>query len=319
MNAAWFALIGCGVLAAGAVVAAGVASRRALVGPVAFLFTAAASALVFPAALSVLLSSNTVSTPVLLSLPALGAQLAFRVDPLSAFFLLMISAVSALAALYSVGYIGRYRNENLIRYYPVLLLFFSGIIGVVCTADWFFFLVFWEFMTLCSYLLVIFEKQSATAPRAGLKYIVMTHAATALMLIAVIVLWNGSHSFSFEAARATLTTLVATKPVMAHVLLGLWFVAFGTKAGLLPFGDWLPDAYAAAPTSASAAFGGTMTKLAVYGMLRVFVDLAPSSEITMIWGVIIAIFGAGSIFMGTLTALAQSDSKRLMRASALRS
>ncbi len=311
MNAAQLVLLGCGLLLAGALVSAVTAGNRRLVGALAFLFVLAAGACLFPAALSVLLG-RPASTGLLLAVPTLGAQLRFSVDPLSAFFLLLISGISVFATLYSLGYLARYPEQHLSRYYPLLLLFLASIVAVVSTRDWFFFLVFWELMTVCSYFLVIFEREHPAAPRAGFKYLVLTHAATALLLIAVILVWNRAHSFSFDATAVVLRDLTAHSPALLHVLLGMWFIAFATKAGLLPFGDWLPDAYAAAPTSASAAFGGTMTKLAAYGLLRVFVDQLPPSDITRLWGLIIALFGAASMFIGTLRALAQSDAKRLM-------
>jgi hydrogenase-4 component B len=208
----------------------------------------------------------------------------------------------------------RYRDQHLVRYYPLLLLFFAGIIGVVCVADWLFFLVFWEFMTICSYFLVIFEKENPTSLRAGFKYMVMTHTATGLMLIAVIAVWHAAepHSFSFAAARNAMADLAITRPALLHLLLALWFVAFSTKAGVLPFGDWLPDAYSAAPSGASAAFAGTMTNLGLYGLLRVFLEMLPAAETSAVWGILIALFGAGSVFVGTITALSQDDSKRLL-------
>ena len=314
MNAAQLVLIGVGILAGGAVVTALISSQRKTVGPVAFLFVLSAGILVFYSGLSVLMSNQAVVTGTLLTVPTLGAELVFRVDQLSALFLIIISVISMLTTLYSLGYMVRYRDQHLIRYYPLLQLFFVGIIGVVCMADWFFFLIFWEFMTLCSYFLVIFEKDNPVSLRAGLKYIIVTHAATALMLIAIIVLWKagGSHSFSFAAAKVGMAELAASKPVLLHLLLGLWFVGFGTKAGVLPFGDWLPDAYPAAPSGAAAAFGGSMTKLGIYGLLRVFVEMLPPSEFSSVWGIAIAVMGAASIFVGTITALAQDDCKRLL-------
>jgi hydrogenase-4 component B len=109
-----------------------------------------------------------------------------------------------------------------------------------------------------------------------------------------------------------MAALAQSRPVVLHVLLALWFIGFATKAGILPFGDWLPDAYPAAPSGATAAFAGTMTKLGIYGLLRVFVELLPASQFSAIWGIVIALFGTGSIFVGTLTALSQDDAKRMM-------
>ena len=314
MSAAQAVLIGAAILVIGAASAALLARRRRAVGPLSFVFALVACAFIFPAGLSVLLSDRPAAMHSLLEIPMLGAALAIRIDQLSALFLLIISVICTLVTLYSISYMSRYRDQGLIRYYPLLLLFFAGTVGVVCMADWLFFLVFWEFMTICSYFLVIFEKENPVSQRAGLKYVIITHAATALMLIAIIAVRQAAqpHSFSFAAARETVGQLAAAKPALLHVLLALWFIGFGTKAGVLPFGDWLPDAYPAAPSGASAAFAGTMTNLGMYGLLRVFLEMLPASDFQTTWGIVIAVFGAGSIFVGTLTALAQDDSKRLL-------
>lgn len=314
MSAAQAVLIGIGILGAGSVVTALTAGRRQTVGPLGFAFALAAGVFLFAAGLSVLTADRAAAGMTLLEVPMIGAALELRVDQLSGVFLLIVAVMCVLTTLYSTSYMERYREESLLRYYPILLLFFAAIVGVVCVADWFFFLIFWEFMTLCSYFLVIFEKGRAAALRAGFKYFVITHTATALLLIAVISSWQVSqpHSFSFAGARDAMMQLAATKPWLLHVLLALWFIGFGTKAGVLPFGDWLPDAYPAAPTGASAAFGGSMTKLGIYGVLRVFVEILPVSDFSQVWGIVIAVFGAVSIFVGTLTALAQDGSKRLM-------
>ena len=314
MNPAQLVLIGSAILVVGAVAAALAARWRSVVGTLSFLFALTASVVIFSAALSVLMANRAAVTGRLIDLPLIGAALTYRVDQLSALFLLIISVISALVTLYSISYMQRYENQHLVRYYPILLLFFAGIVSVVCTADWLFFLVFWELMTVCSYFLVIFERDNPLALRAGIKYFVITHAATTLMLIGIIVLWHTSqpHSFSFAAAKSAIGELAATKPALLHVLLALFLVGFGTKAGVLPFGDWLPDAYPAAPSGASAAFAGCMTKLGIYGLLRVFLEMLPASEFSAVWGVVIAVLGTGSIFVGTLTALAQDDSKRLM-------
>src|SRR5512140_2052390 len=248
----------------------------------------------------------------LLLIPALGASLLVHVDALSAVFLAIISVISLLTTLYSVHYLDRFTRDTLAKYYPVLLVLFAGIIGVVVTADLLFFLVCWELMTLASFFLVVFERENQAAQRAGLKYFVVNQAAALGMLAAAVVLWRVAGSFSFDALRAALGQLLVASPFRAHLLLALFFIAFATKAGVLPMGSWLPDAYPAAPTSATALFGGIMSKLGIYGLLRVFLQLLPLSSATTFWGGVIAVAGLGSLFVGTLMALQQDDTKRLM-------
>lgn len=248
----------------------------------------------------------------LLSIPAIGASLAIHPDPLSAIFLAITATVAFLTTLYSVEYMDRFRGDSVAKYYPVLQLLFAGIIGVVVTADFFFFLVFWELMTLASFFLVTFERKNRASQRAGLKYFIVNQAAALGMMAAALILWRQSGSFHFEAFRETLGLMLASEPFVGHLVLLLFFLGFATKAGILPMGSWLPDAYPAAPSGATAAFGGTMTNLGVYGLLRVFLHLLPLSPATTAWGVLIALAGLGSLFVGTLTALRQDDTKRVM-------
>jgi hydrogenase-4 component B len=97
----------------------------------------------------------------------------------------------------------------------------------------------------------------------------------------------------------------------------LFFLGFGTKAGLLPMGDWLPDAHPAAPSGVSAALSGLLVKLGIYGLVRVFVSFLPASAVSEGWGTAIALVGAVSLFVANLTALEQTDSKRLMAFSTI--
>ncbi|MFB3880869.1 MAG: proton-conducting transporter membrane subunit [Armatimonadota bacterium] len=304
-----------GLLVAGSLFTALTSRRRELCSYLALGFVAGASALSLWAGMVALVGpGDGAGEASLAGVSALGASLSLGVDRLSGLFLVIVSVVAVLSTLYSTGYMRRYPQENLVRYYPILLLFFAGIIGVVTIRDWLFFFVAWEFMTVCSYFLVIFEEDNPVALRAGLKYLIVTHAATVCMFVAAIVLWHTAapRSFSFASSAQAMAALAQSRPAILHALLALWFIGFATKAGILPFGDWLPDAYPAAPSSASAAFAGTMTKLGVYGLLRIFVDLLPASQFSEIWGVLIALFGTGSIFVGTLTALQQDDAKRMM-------
>jgi hydrogenase-4 component B len=303
------------VLVIGAAVTAVTARSRRASALLAVVFVAVAAALILWGAAVRLGSAGAgLSGPVLARVEGLGAELAPAVDPLSALFLLVIAVMAFLSTLYSTGHLRVYGEEHPARYYPILLIFFAGVMGVVVVRDWFFFLVFWELMTVCSYFLVVYEKENPVSLRAGLKYVVTTHVATLLMLIGAVVLWHTAepHSFSFAASAEALGKLGAARPVALYAVLALWLVGFATKAGILPFGDWLPDAYPAAPTGATAAFAGTMTKLGIYGLLRVFVELLPVSPASAVWGVVIAVLGTGSIFVGTITALSQDNVKRLM-------
>jgi len=248
----------------------------------------------------------------LFTVPGLGAILTFRIDYLSCVFLILIAIVGVCAALYSIRYMDHYKRSNLTSYYSPLLLFLGAMMALVGMADMFFFFIFWELMTLTSYFLVVFERQKRENLRAGFKYFLMTHIATVCMFIGAILIYVHGKSFSFENLRETLGQLMSTYPSLVHLILGLFFVGFATKAGIFPFGDWLPDAHPAAPSGVSAILSGVMIKMGAYGLLRVFITILPSSYYTSFWGGLIATFGTLSLFMGTLAALMQKDSKRLL-------
>jgi hydrogenase-4 component B len=310
------------ILTAGAVVTAAMARNRSTGGWVALLFVAFAAAMSAVVALPVLVNGEPAGYVSGIIIPGLQAELSFTVDALSALFLILIAIVAVVATLYSIGYMESYPRENLARYYAPLLLFIAGMIGVVSVSDWFFFLVFWEFMTLASYFLVIFERENPVSLRAGFKYFLITHVATALMFAAAIITWKASAvpGFDFLFARQSMETMAHARPWLLHLVLALWFIGFGTKAGMYPFGDWLPDAHPAAPSSVSAMLSGIMIKLGVYGIARVFlwtIMPALSHDAVIVWGLVIAAFGVASAVIGSIVAVQQNDCKRLLAFSSI--
>lgn len=303
------------LLLIGAVVSGLMRSWRAA-GWMASLFVAAAAVLALLDGIQVIASGQPVRAPILV-LPGFGSELAIWLDPLGAGFLLLIATLSLVATIYSIGYMQHYTQYSPRRFYLPLLFFIAMMMGVVCVRDWLFFLVFWELMTLASYFLVTFERGDPTVMRAGFKYFVMTHVASAGLLIAAIVLWCTTGSFSFDAQTAGLAAMSAG---LQNFLLGLYLLAFATKAGIFPMGDWLPDAHPVAPSGVSAILSGVMIKLGAYGVLRVFWQALPGygtrSEV-MTWGVIIAALGTLSAFVGGVTAMRENDCKRLLAFSSI--
>ena len=124
-------------------------------GLVATVFVGLAAVLSWIDGLKVVLGGQPIYARIA-ALPTFGSELSVHLTPLGAGFLLLITAVSFVATLYSIGYMQSYRQESPARFYGLLLLFVAGMIGVVSVRDWLFFFVFWELMTLPSYFLVTF-------------------------------------------------------------------------------------------------------------------------------------------------------------------
>jgi len=304
-------IVSAALLGAGAVASLAAARRRRVSGCIATGFAIATAVVVWIAVLRTFAAGA--DSPVRwFEVSMLGAGLTVGVDALSALFLAIAVTIAVLATAFSIDYMTHFEDDGVAKFYPVLMLFYLGIIGVLVTTDLFFFLVFWELMTLSSFFLVTYERHSQRSQRAGLKYFIITHAATLCMIAAALILWRRSHSFEFAALRDALEVLLATNPVLGHLVVFLFVLGFATKAGILPMGAWLPDAHPVAPSGISAVLSGVLVKLGIYGLCRLFFTLIPVSPTLEVWGVILALAGTGSLFVGTLTALQQTDSKRLM-------
>lgn len=302
------------VLVATSVLTLLAADRRKVAGGINFIGTACASAAMIWIAVRAFFNPVEFAFGNVRVL-GLVAQLHFRIDALSAFFVFMIAILVTGSALYSIGYLDHYRHDSLRRYFFPFPIFVAGMLAVVTVADWFWFLVFWEVMTLASYFLVIFENDKKENLSAGYIYFFMTHLTSAGLMVAVMFLSNRTGSFAFSALPLLMGSL---NPFALHLLLLVFFIAFGTKAGMYPFGVWLPAAHPAAPASISALLSGIMIKIGVYGLLRVFLWTLPvPNAVSTIWGSIIAAFGIISMVVGTLRALGEHDCKRLLAQSSI--
>ncbi|HEY4774035.1 MAG TPA: hydrogenase 4 subunit B [Xanthobacteraceae bacterium] len=236
-----------------------------------------------------------------LGLPWIGAH--FRLDALAAFFLVVVNLGGALASLCALGY-GRHEPAPLrvLPYYPV----FVGAMNLVILADdAFVFLASWEFMSLASWAIVVAHHREPANVRAGYIYLVMASFGTLSLLLAFGVLAGPAGEYSFAAMRAA-----PPAPTLAVIASVLALIGAGSKAGIVPLHVWLPLAHPAAPSHVSALLSGVMTKIGVYGLMRVLFDLVgvPTPWI----GLVVLAIGGITAAVGVLYALMQHDLKRLL-------
>lgn len=176
----------------------------------------------------------------------------------------------------------------------------------VASSNAFYFLVFWEIMTLASYFLVV-VKQDEEAIHSGFVYFAVAHAAATAIIISFVVLFLYTGSFSFTDFRS-----VEISQATKNLVFLLSFIGFGTKAGIVPFHIWLPRTYSSAPSTVSALMS---TKVAIYGLIRVGVDFLGAS--VWWWGLTVLAFGAISALLGILYAASENDLKRLLAYSSI--
>jgi hydrogenase-4 component B len=236
-----------------------------------------------------------------LGLPWIGAH--FRLDVLSAFFLAIVNLGAAAASLFALGY-GRHEEapERILPFYPAFL---AGMNLVVLADDAFTFLVSWEFMSLSSCALVMAHHRDPENVRAGYIYLLMASVGTLALLLAFGALAGADGGYAFETIRAA-----PPSATIAALVFGLVLFGTGSKAGLVPLHIWLPLAHPAAPSHVSALMSGVMTKVAVYGFIRIVFDLLGSPP--WWWGMIVLAIGGATAAMGILYATLQRDLKTLL-------
>lgn len=257
-------------------------------------------------AIPVLISGGAEAHWVLpLGLPWMGMH--FALDRLSAFFLAVINSGAALASLYAIGY-GRHESDpgRVLPFYPAFL---AGMNLVVLAADAFSFLLSWEFMSLASWALVMTHHRDRETVRAGYVYVVMAAFGTFALLLAFGMLAGPDGAYEFSAMRAVpLRAAWQEAAIFTLVLLGA-----GSKAGLVPLHVWLPLAHPAAPSHVSALMSAVMTKVAIYGFIRIVFDLLGGTG----WeaALVVLAVGGGSAVFGVLQAMVQTDIKKILASS----
>ncbi|HZI46750.1 MAG TPA: proton-conducting transporter membrane subunit, partial [Pyrinomonadaceae bacterium] len=276
-------------------------SKRAVATALVYGATTVISALACATALTCLLNNQTASTKLPLGLPWMGAS--FHIDPLSAFFLVVVNLGAGAASLYGLGY-GRHEPFPE-RVLPFFAAFLAGMNLVVLADDAFTFLLAWEFMSLISWALVVSHHRSQDNLHAGYVYILMASFGTFALLLGYGLLAGTAGHYDFEAIRSNHPSAFYSAIVLGLVLLGA-----GSKAGLIPLHVWLPLAHPAAPSHVSALMSGVMTKVAVYAFIRIAFDLLGPP--TWWWGMAILLLGGITAVMGVLYALMEHDLKRLL-------
>jgi formate hydrogenlyase subunit 3/multisubunit Na+/H+ antiporter MnhD subunit len=176
---------------------------------------------------------------------------------------------------------------------------------VVMADDAFVFLLSWELMSLASWAIVLAHHNEPANLRAAYIYLVMASFGTLMLLLCFGLLAGAEGGYAFDAIRAAPPAAIAAGLAVILALIGA-----GSKAGIVPLHVWLPLAHPAAPSHVSALLSGVMTKVGVYGFIRIVFDLVGG---TTPWnGLVVLTLGGITATLGVLYALMQHDLKRLL-------
>lgn len=234
-------------------------------------------------------------------------------DGLSRLFTIIVAIAGLLGIIYSAAYFHKKKLSN--RYMFFLLFMLASLIGVTSSQHFSNFYTFWELMTWSSYLLVIHD-QTPKALKAGFMYFMMCVSGAYLMQLGILVLYHVTGTFDMAAMNGSLSGI---SPSVLAFLLIAFLVGTGVKAGMVPLHSWLPAAHPVAPSPVSSLLSGILTKMGIYGMIRILYVVFGGTLLmqTGEMGLIISLLGVLTLFYGEIMALYQTDIKRMLAFSTM--
>jgi len=254
-------------------------------------------------------------------------NLTFRVDGFSFFIALIASFIWLMATIFAIEYMNHEKNQG--RFFIFFMLTLAGTIGVPLAGDLLSLLLFFELMSLASYVLVV-HTQTKDAYSAGDIYLYLGVFGGMCLLTAMGLIYFSTGSLAI-ISLAGLAQGGSTIMLVAMVLL---ILGFGIKAGMVPLHIWLPKAHPVAPAPASALLSGIMIKTGAYGIIRTLsLIFAPehgsaahytvADAAGVLWaqlsgaGYAIIWFGIVTMFFGVCMALIQDNIKKMLACSSI--
>ncbi|MDW7692459.1 NADH-quinone oxidoreductase subunit L [Flammeovirgaceae bacterium SG7u.111] len=232
-----------------------------------------------------------------------------QIDGISSIMLVVVTLVSTLVHLFSMEYMKDDENYN--RYFAYLGLFTFSMLGLVLTSNLAIIYIFWELVGLSSYLLIGFWQHKSTARRAAKKAFLLNRIGDAGFLIGLLALYATFNSLELSEIFPLVEAGQLPEGTMATIAgLGLFCGAVG-KSAQFPLSVWLPDAMEG-PTPVSALIhAATMVAAGVYLLARVMIFFTPEVF------VVISIIGAITAFLAAVSALSQTDIKKVLAYSTI--
>lgn len=232
-------------------------------------------------------------------------DIVISIDPLSAWFILIVNLTCLTGALYGIHYMKAYaaQSVNLTLHWCSFIIFHCSMLWVCSLQNSLAFLVAWEIMSISSFLLVIFDHSHVSNVRAGINYLVQMHIGVTFLAVGFIMVALKTRDYDFKAIQAFFLE------GNSHLLFFLFFIGFGLKAGFVPLHSWLPHAHPAAPSHVSGVMSGVIVKMGIYGILRVLTYL--NTNLLGIGAIVLAMSIITAIY-GILSGAIHRDIKRIL-------
>lgn len=227
-------------------------------------------------------------------------------DNLAALMLLITSVLSAVCLFFGFGTLSEKRERYF--FYPFYFFLIIGVNGSFLTGDIFNLFVFFEVMLLSSYVLIV-NGNSKYQLRESFKYVIINIFASALFVVAIA--WLYSVTGTLNMAHLSERVAEVGQPGSLTVIAIMLLIVFATKGALFPLYFWLPKSYFGPPAAIAALFGGLLTKVGIYAIIRFFTLVFYHEPEFTHKGVIVTIAGL-TMLLGVLGAVSQFDFKRIL-------
>jgi NADH-quinone oxidoreductase subunit M len=254
-------------------------------------------------------------------IPSLGVEYRLGIDGLGLVLLLL----SAIVVPMSIG--ASWQTQEREKLYFSLVLFFqAGLFGTFTALNFFHWFIFWELSLIPAFFLIRLWGGTQRA-FAATQFFVYTMVGSIALLLAFLALFQATGTFDFihlaELARngqlaPALSKLIWRNVTAEQITLLLFcgtFLAFAIKVPLIPFHTWLPSAYAESPTGTTMLLTGAMSKMGVYGFLRIVLPIFLSETRSLLKPLLW--FAVATVLLSAFAALAQRDLKRIFAYSSI--
>ena len=247
-------------------------------------------------------------------IPSAGIGYHLGVDGISLLLALLAPFLTVLAIWSARESVRDSVKEFLIS----ILVLEVGLVGVFLALDLVLFYVFWELVLIPMYL-IIGIWGGGRRRHAAIKFVLFTVLGSVLMLVGIVAVYlcSAPHGSSALPTSDLLRIgSLANHPLNTQLwLFGLFFLAFAIKVPVVGLHTWLPDAHVEAPTAGSVLLAGVLLKMGAYGFIRFCIPLFPAAAVLL--APYIVVLGLAGLVYGALTALAQTDAKRLVAYSSV--
>jgi NADH-quinone oxidoreductase subunit M len=247
--------------------------------------------------------------------PSLGIDYHLGVDGLGALMLVL----SAIVTLMSVDAAHRVHHQPGL-YFALVLTLEAGLFGSFTALNFFHWFLFWELSLIPAFFLIKLWGGARRGP-AATQFFVYTMAGSVALLIAFLAVFVATHSMDFAQLTAMASTGALEQLVTAHLGPVMPWLAIGVLAGfavkvpIFPFHTWLPAAYSEAPSPVTMLLTGAMSKMGVYGLLRIALPLFGPQIAAMRTPLLV--LAVATVVMGAWASAAQKDLKRVFAYSSI--